>query len=170
MEEESGKGVKRKPVSETNNVTNNTPEQTTPSQATTSASTSSSIINQAVEKVMDMIDALNLFDTISRGALGTGNDLVCEVAPSSPSEVYLDKNQYITVDLTINGKHSDLQTLTDSMNLIHESLTMSKEYAYSTYWQIVDIVTLTEPQVIGREENNDWIMASSLGVKVLTMK
>jgi hypothetical protein len=158
-------------VSEINTETNTPPEQVSETGSeVTPASGSSSIINQAVEKVMDLIDSLNLYALITRGALGTGNSLVCEVAPSSPSEVYLDKNQYITVDLTINGKHSDLELLSDSMNLIHESLTMLKEYPYSENWQIVDIVTLTEPQVIGREENNDWIMASSLGVKVLTMK
>lgn len=158
-------------MSETNIETNDTPEQVSETGSeVTPASGSSSIINQAVEKVMDLIDSLNLYALISRGALGTGNGLVCEVAPSSPSEVYLDKNQYITVDLTINGKHSELETLSDAMNTIHESLTMLREYPYSTDWQIVDIVTLTEPQVIGREENNDWIMASSLGVKVLTMK
>ena len=158
-------------MSETNIETNDTPEQVSETGSeVTPASGSSSIINQAVEKVMDLIDSLNLYALISRGALGTGNGLVCEVAPSSPSEVYLDKNQYITVDLTINGKHSNLETLSDAMNTIHESLTMLREYPYSTDWQIVDIVTLTEPQVIGREENNDWIMASSLGVKVLTMK
>lgn len=158
-------------MSEINTETNTPPEQVSETgSAVTPASGSTSIINQAVEKVMDLIDSLNLYALITRGALGTGNGLVCEVAPSSPSEVYLDKNQYITVDLTINGKHSDLELLSDSMNLIHESLTMLKEYPYSENWQIVDIVTLTEPQVIGREENNDWIMASSLGVKVLTMK
>ena len=117
-----------------------------------------------------MVDALGLYSTISRGALGTGNSLVCEIAPSSPDEVYLDKNQYITVDVTLNGKHSDLQTLSDAMNTIHESLTMRTEYPHESDWQIVDIVTLTEPQIIGREDNNDFIMASSLGVKVLTMK
>lgn len=142
-------------MSETNTVTNNT---------------SDSIINQAVEKVMDLIDELNLFATISRGALGTGFGLVCEIAPSSPTEVYLDKNKYIPVDLTINGKHSDLQLLSDSMNLIHESLTMLREYPYSETWQIVDISTLTEPQVIAREDNNEWLMASSLSVNVYTMK
>ena len=158
-------------MSEINTETNTPPEQVSETGSeVTPASGSSSIINQAVEKVMDLIDSLNLYALITRGALGTGNSLVCEVAPSSPTEVYLDKNQYITVDLTINGKHSDLEVLSDSMNLIHESLTMLKEYPYSENWQIVDIVTLTEPQIIGREENNDWIMASSLGVKVLTMK
>jgi hypothetical protein len=127
-----------------------------------------SIINAAIEAVMDLIDEQNLFATITRGALPTGNGLCCEVSPSSPDEVYLDKNQYIFIDLTINGKHSNLQTVSDAINKIHEELTMMKSYPSGDDWQVVDIVTVTLPQIIGRDENNLWIMASSLMVKVLT--
>ena len=129
-----------------------------------------SIINSAVDAVMDLIDALELFAEITRGALGTKEGLCCEVGPSSPAEVYLDKNQYIVLDLTINGKYADLETLSDAMNAIHESLTMAKSYPSGTDWSIVDITTLTEPQVIGRESSNTWVMASSLGVKLYTNK
>ena len=133
-------------------------------------SASASIINRSIESVMDLIDDLDLFTTISRGALGTGNDLCCELAPSAPEEVYLDKNKYLILDLTINGKHTNLQTLTDAMNKIHEELTFMKEYPSESDWQMVDITTLTEPQVIGREDSNAWMMASSLAVKVYTKK
>lgn len=125
-------------------------------------------INEAVDAVMDLIDALKLFAGITRGALGTGNDLCCEIGPSSPSEVYLDKNQYIPLDLTINGKHSNLGTLSDDMNRIHESLTMMTDYPIGENWSIADITTYTEPQVIGREADNKWMMASSLQVKLYT--
>lgn len=126
-------------------------------------------INQAVEAVMDMIDEMGLFSPISRGALGTGNGLACEVGPTSPETVYLDKNQYIPIDLTINGKHDDLELLTDAMNLIHESLTMARDYPSGNGWEIVDIQTMTEPQVIAREDNNQWMMASALYVKIETL-
>lgn len=131
---------------------------------------SESILNQAIEAVMDLIDALSLFAPITRGALGTGDSLSCEIGPTSPETVWLDKNKYIPVDLTINGKHGNLQTLSDSMNLIHENLTMMREYPTGSEWQIVDIATLTEPQVIGREQDNKWMMASALTVKVATSK
>ena len=136
---------------------------------TQTASSSTSIINQVTEAVMDMIDALSLFATISRGALGTGDSLSCEIGPSSPDYIWLDKNKYIPVDLTINGKHSNLQTLSDAMNLIHESLTMQTVYTSGSKWQITDIATLTEPQVIGREQDNRWMMASALLIKVATV-
>ena len=131
--------------------------------------TSSSILNQAIEAVMDLIDAIGLFATITRGALGTGDGLSCEIGPTSVESVWLDKNQYIPVDLTINGRHSNLQTLSDAMNLIHESLTMMTSYPYGNGWEIVDITTLTEPQMIGREDSNEWLMASALLVKVATL-
>ena len=127
-----------------------------------------SIINAAVESVMDLIDGLGLFSLITRGALGTGNGLACEIGPSGPEAVYLDKNQYIILDLTINGKHNNLQTVSDDMNRIHQELTMRREYPSGTDWEIVDITTLTEPQIVSREDNNAWMMASALNVKVET--
>ena len=127
-----------------------------------------SIINAAVESVMDLIDGLDLFALISRGALGTDDSLCCEVGPSGPESVYMDKNQYIILDFTINGKHSNLQTLSEAMNTIHEHLTMLREYPSGENWKIVDITTLTEPQIIERDEENKWVMASALNVKVYT--
>ena len=129
---------------------------------------SESIINQAIEKVMDLIDGMNLFAPITRGALGTEDSLCCEVGPTSPQEVWLDKNQYIPVDLTINGKHKNLQTLSDTMNRIHEILSMMRSYPSDDHWQIVDITTMTEPQIIGREQDNRWMMASAILIKVAT--
>ena len=130
---------------------------------------SQSIINQAVESVMDLIDALGLYATITRGALGTGDGLCCEIGPTSVESVFLDKNKYIPVDMTINGRHSNLQTLSDALNKIHESLTMMVSYPYGNGWEIVYITTLTEPQMIGREDSNEWLMASALLVKVATL-
>ena len=129
---------------------------------------STSRINLAVEAVMDLIDGLDLFALISRGALGTGNGLACEVGPTSPEAVYLDKHQYIPIDLTINGKHDDLELLMDTMNLIHEELTMRRSYPSGNGWQVVDITTMTEPQIIAREDSNQWVMASALLVKMAT--
>ena len=129
---------------------------------------STTVIDQAVEAVAGLINGLSLFSSIYRGALGTGNGLCCEVGPTRPEAVFLDKNKYIPVDLTINGKHDNLLTLTEAMNKIHESLTMLKTYPSGASWEIVDITTATEPQIIGREDSNQYLMASSLLVKVAT--
>ena len=115
---------------------------------------------------MDMIDALSPFATITRGALGIGNSLSCEIAPSVPQEVYLDKNSYIPLTLALNGKHDDLQVLSDTLNNIIDSLSRAKSYTSGTGWQIVDITAGNLPRVIGREDNNSWLMAGDLVVKI----
>lgn len=129
---------------------------------------SNCIINQAVEAVMDLIDELGLFAPIYRGPLGTDDGLCCEIGPTTPDEVYLDKNRYIPIDLTINGKHENLETLSEALNTIDEALTMRTSYPATATWKIVDISTATEPQIIDREDSNQYVMASALLVKVET--
>lgn len=128
--------------------------------------TASSAVNQVVEAVIGLINTTNPFAAATRGALPTGNGITCEVGPSSPSEMHMDKNTVIPLDVTLNGKHSDLMTLSDTFNNIHYALTRAREYPEGAAWQIVDIQDATLPQIIGREANNDWLMASSLSVKI----
>lgn len=145
--------------------TNTTGQGTQTTQESTTP-TSTSVLNLAVEAVMDMIDALNPYAPITRGALGIGNSLTCEIAPSIPEEVYLDKNSYIPLTLALNGKHDDLQVLSDTMNNILDSLSRMTEYTSGEGWQIVDITSGNLPRVIGREDNNTWLMAGDLVVKI----
>ena len=123
-----------------------------------------SIINQVVEAVIGLMNGLSLFATVTRGALPTGYGITCEVGPSTARETYLSKDRLYPLDVTINGKHANLKTLSDAMNSIHSNLTRKTEYPSGNGWQITDITDATLPQRIGREENNEWLMASSLSV------
>ena len=125
-----------------------------------------SVLNAVVETVMDMIDALDLFAPITRGALGIYNSLSCEIAPSVPESVFYDKNSYIPITLALNGKHDDLQTLSDTMNTIIDTLSRKTSYTSGNGWEIVDITSGNLPRVIGREDNNSWLMAGDLVVKI----
>lgn len=125
-----------------------------------------SIIDDAINAVMDLIDGMGNFAAITRGALGTGNGLTCEVAPSTPAEVYLDKAQYIPLTLALNGKHIDLQTLSATLNSIVDTLTRMTAYPEGDGWQIVDITSGNLPRVIGREEHNTWLMAGDIVIKL----
>ena len=129
-------------------------------------SASQSVINIAVEAVMDMIDGLQLFAPITRGALGIGNSLCCEIAPSIPESVYMDKNSYTPLTLALNGKHDDLQVLSEALNKITDTLSRMTEYPSGNVWQIVDITSGNLPRVIGREDNNSWIMACDIVIKL----
>lgn len=127
---------------------------------------STSKLNLAVESVVTLINAMGNFATMTRGALGTDNGLVCEIAPSMVSEVYLDKNSFIPLTLALNGKHTNLQTLSDTMNNIIDTMTRRTTYPSGNGWEIVDITSGNLPRIIGREQNNAWIMAGDLVLKI----
>ena len=127
-----------------------------------------SVINEVVEAVITLINAIGLYATCTRGALPTGAGITCEIGPGNVSEVYMDKNTFVPLDVTLNAKHHNLKTVSDALNTIHSSLTRATSYPYDENggrWEIVDISNYTLPQVVGREENNDWLMASALLVK-----
>ena len=128
--------------------------------------TSTSKLNLAVEAVVTLINAMGNFATMTRGALGTGNGLTCEIAPSTVAEVYLDKNTFIPLTLALNGKHSNLQVLSDTLNNIIDTMTRRTVYPAGDGWEIVDITSGNLPRIIGREENNAWLMAGDLVVKI----
>lgn len=124
-------------------------------------------INSAVESVMDLIDAMNTgFPPVTRGALGTDAGISCEIAPSNASEVYMDKNSYLIITLALNAKHADLQTLSDTLNDIIDSLTRRTEYPEGNGWKIVDISYGILPRVIDREQNGLWLAACDLTIKI----
>lgn len=127
--------------------------------------TATSAINQVMEAVIGLMNATTPFSTVTRGALPTGNGLTCEIGPTTPSIMHMDKNTVVPLDVTLNGKHGNLMTLGDAMNKIHSSLTRATSYPSAESWQIVDITNQTLPQIIGREQNNEWLMASALSVK-----
>lgn len=125
----------------------------------------SDVINDVVLAVIDLMNGTAPFATVTRGALPTGPGLTCEVGPSTPDMVFLDKNASIPLDITLNGKHADLEVVTKAMNTIHSALTRAKTYPSGEGWEIYDITNATLPQKIGREDNEGWIVASSLTVK-----
>ncbi len=124
------------------------------------------VLDEALEAVIQLLNNLGLFSTVLLGPLTPQPGIAVNMGPTAPESVYLDKNAYIPMDATINARHPDLRLLSNTMNTIHSSLTRRKTYPSGDGWQIVDITTQTLPQVIGREPNNDWLMASALSVKV----
>ena len=126
-----------------------------------------SIENSVIESVMDLVDGLGNYATITRGALGTGNGITCESATSSVDGVFLSKEKVFLLDLTFNAKHSNLKTVSDTVGKIIDYLTMLKSYPSGDGWQIVDIMhgTPSLPTIIGREDQNQWIMAAGVIIK-----
>ena len=146
------------------NETNNENSASGTDETTPPASTS--WLNLAVESVMDEIDALDNFATVTRGALGIDSGICCELSPSNAEEVYLDKNAYFVCTLALNGKHHDLQLLSDTLNNIMDALTRRTTYPTGAGFEIVDITNGIMPRIIGREQNNAWLMACDIIIKI----
>lgn len=124
-----------------------------------------SAVNEAIEAVMDLIDGTGLFPDVTRGFLGSGErGIVCEIGSSAPEDVFLDKGKLVPLDLTLNAKDTDLQRLTDGMCGLHAALTGRDEYPEAETWRITDIREYTTPAIVDRQEDNSWLMASSLTV------
>ena len=127
------------------------------------------IIDEAIAAVIGLMNATNSFKPVTRGALPTGDGITCEVTTSMDAEIFLDKGARIPVDLTLNGKHANLQTLSETLNKIHDTLTKNLipgGYPSGTGWQIIDIWSGAYPHIIDRESNNEWVMASALVVNL----
>lgn len=124
-----------------------------------------SAIDQAMEAVIGLMNAAQSMAVVTRGALPTHQGITCELGPSSPRHMHMDKNTVVPLDVVLNGKHSNLMILSDAMNTIHAALTRATSYPSAEKWEIVDIKTYTLPERIGREDNNDWLMASALSVE-----
>ena len=124
-----------------------------------------SAINQVMEAVIGLMNGTGPFAQVTRGALPTGPGITCEIGPSSVRYMHMDKNTVIPLDVTINGKHPNMLILSDALNAIHHALTRMTSYPSGEGWQITDIKNYTLPQVIGREDNGEWLMASALSVE-----
>jgi hypothetical protein len=126
-------------------------------------------ILEAIEDVIAMCNEAQTMATVRRGALATGAGITCEIGPSVPDTHFMNKDLVVPVDLTFNGKSDNLKTILQAMDDIHYNLTRRTVYPAGVGWEIVDIVDATLPQVIGREPNNDWLLASSVTVRLHIM-
>ena len=123
-------------------------------------------VDAAVESVLEIINGMENFATMTRGPLGTSNGLCCQIAPTYAETVFMDKRVYLPLTLAINGKHADQRTLLYTLNNIMHTLSRRMEYPSGEGWEIVDITNGNFPRIIGREDNNDFIAACDIVIKI----
>lgn len=75
----------------------------------------------------------------------------------------VNSDQELPVQFT--GKNADQQQLAAAMEQVHQALTTAAQLPFSEKWQIYAIETTSAPQLIGREENINYIYGSSFRVK-----
>ena len=124
------------------------------------------MIGEIMDKIATAADALGLYATIVYGSDPPENGICMIQAAGAPTEKHLDANMLYRLSVLLNGKHSNQQTVLDALTSIHTMLTKRNDFNdFSTSdAQVLSIMTTSSPQIIGREQNNQWIAGSSFEV------
>ena len=83
-----------------------------------------------------------------------------------PVEEHRDTGMLYQLPVVLNGKNVSQETILGYLTAIHAVLTKTTDYSgLSTEdVQVINIRTTASPNIIGREQNNQWICGSSFEV------
>jgi len=83
-----------------------------------------------------------------------------------PDEKHLDTGMLYRLPVLLNGKNESQELLLEDLTAIHAVLTKRNDFSElnTDEVQVVAIRTTSLPQIIGREQNNQWIAGSSLEI------
>ena len=119
-------------------------------------------------EIIDTILPLIQSQTSLNIVLGTNipDNSLCARWRSNPNEIYMTKDSYNSMTVLLNGKNANQQTIASQLNTIHHFFNKLKQNQIPTgeNTQIINIQTSSSPELIGVEENGQWIYASSLTV------
>lgn len=119
---------------------------------------------EVFDAFMDMVDTILSPAVCVIGAMPPHNGYAAQISTGATDTTYLDKGIEIGLSIVLNGKHESQQTVCDTLNLIHQSLTQTKQYPKNNDFQIVDIRTDSFPNYIGREDN-EYLYGSAFRVR-----
>lgn len=134
-------------------------------------------ITQVFDAFMDMVDAVLNPPTATKGAdpepphapcvvgaMPPHNGYAAQISTGATDTTYLNKGIEIGLSIVLNGKNESQSVVCDTLNEIHKSLTMTKDYPNTGDYQIVDIRTDSYPNYIGREDN-EYLYGSAFRVR-----
>lgn len=121
------------------------------------------MINEVMNVVRTMVQQLVSMPVVV-GSMPPEEGYAVGYAGGAPIETFRALNANYTLPIVFNGKSADQQKLVEEMDRVHLALTTSKVLPFSDDWQIYSITTSAAPQLLGREENRNWIYGSSLRV------
>lgn len=120
--------------------------------------------DEIVAALQKMIQAL-VSGPVVIGSMPPLDGYAVSFAGGAPMEIYRNLMTNEDLPVVFNGKGEDQQAVADAMDRVHLDLTTAKALPFSARWQIYAIETTSAPQLIGREENRNWLYGSSFRVK-----
>ena len=120
--------------------------------------------DEIIAALQKMIQAL-VSGPVVIGSMPPLNGYAVSFAGGAPMEIYRNLTTNEDLPIVFNGKGQDQQTILATMDAVNLALTTSKILPFSGRWQIYAIETTSAPQLIGREENKNWLYGSSFRVR-----
>lgn len=124
---------------------------------------------EIVLAIQQMIQGI-IGGTVVVGSVPPLNGYAVGAVGGSPIETFRPLTSNESLPVLFNGKSSNQQLLMENMEKVHNILTTSKVLPYNEAWQIYAIETTSAPNLIGREQNKNWIYGSSFRVKFFSKK
>lgn len=123
-----------------------------------------SVYTNVLDAVIGMAGSINLYAPVVVGALPPDNGISMTFSGGSPPSTFWNKGTIQAISVVLNGKHTNQKKVADVLSDIHASLTRRNEYPNTDDFQIMDIATISAPNLIGREQNDQWLYGSSLRI------
>ena len=118
-----------------------------------------------LDALIDIAETTQPFVRILRGPLGDGHSIAMEAAESTLTR-HMDRNEAVRTAVVINAKHPDMTTAYEAVMAIQRKLTHLPEFPSGEGWRIVDVWADDVPRLIGREDDNTWLYATSLTASI----
>ena len=119
--------------------------------------------DEIIAALQKMVQAL-VSGPVVIGSMPPLDGYAVSFAGGAPMEIYRNLTTNEDLPVVFNGKGAGQNALASTMDAVHYALTTSKVLPYTDRWQIYAIETTSAPQLVGREENKNWLYGSSFRV------
>lgn len=105
------------------------------------------------------------YTAIENGAIPPKNGIAIAIGPSNPDERHFNRGGRYKINLILNAKHQNLETVSTVLSKIHIKLSQAKQYPKTQDWQIYSIESNPGPNFIEQESSTkQWLFGSVLEV------
>ena len=118
---------------------------------------------RVLEALHAIIDTLGAYAPVHMGAMPAADGIAMAVTAGREVTRTLAQERTITLDVTLNAKHSNQAAALDALCRIHEALAHLAALPSGEGWQVINIRTGSAPACLGREETQ-WLYGSALAV------
>ena len=122
------------------------------------------VFSNIIDQLIDMAEVTKPYSQIVIGSTPPLNGLCMIQSANYPDITDLEKGIVVSLNVMLNGKHANQRIVYDTLISIHDELTRRKDYPNNNDYQIVNIATVSYPQLIDREDNKQYIYGSTLQV------